>query len=333
MAKIVFQGYGCTGGLGDALIDLKVLYAIKQLYPNDELVYYYPETALPLFSKIAFIDTIINSCQISIEKIRELNPDVIIFTRRKGSFFRYLKTLHFKKVIVLPHFVSFVSKGLITPFPFFRGKKHFSDIHLKLVRAINPKHYDANIDKIDFSKVKDFLPTNETLSQAFFQSVNFAYKKVVAINAFSGYSESVAATNFFIKDWVNLAYELGKIYPEFLFVLLNFKQNLIQLHINETPNVRVFVNDDDLASLVSISSKFDFFITQVTGNSHLCDILQIPSLILVRKDGATYRMRGGLNKAACELFIVKAGWQKNYPQVLKTFTQKAKEKLENLKHN
>ena len=123
--------------------------------------------------------------------------------------------------------------------------------------------------------------------------MNFAYKKVIAINAFSGYSESVAATNFFIKDWVNLAYELGKTYPEFLFVLLNFKQNLIQLHINETPNVRVFVNNDDLASLVSISSKFDFFITQITGNSHLCDILQIPSLILVRKDGATYRMGGG----------------------------------------
>lgn len=293
MAKIVFQGYGCTGGLGDALVDLKVLYAIKQLYPNDELVYYYPEVALPLFSQIAFIDTIINSNKISIEEICALNPDIVIFTRRKGSFFRYLKTLHFKKVIVLPHFVSLMSKDLITPLPFFRGKKHFSDIHLKLVRAINPKHYDANIDKIDFSKVKDFLPKDENLSQAFFQSVNFPYKKVIGINAFSGYSESVAATNFFIKDWINLAYKLGKIYPEFLFVLLNFKQNLIQLNINETPNVRVFVNNDDLASLVSVSSKFDFFITQVTGNSHLCDILQIPSLILVRKDGATYRMGGG----------------------------------------
>lgn len=293
MAKIVFQGYGCTGGLGDALVDLKVLYAIKQLYPNDELVYYYPETALPLFSKIAFIDTIINSNQISIAELRKLNPDVIIFTRRKGSFFRYLKTLHFKKVIVLPHFVSFTSKDLITPFPFFRRKKHMSDIHLTLVRAINPKHYDKNIAQIDFSKVKEFLPKNETLSQTFFQSVKFAYKKVIGINAFSGYSESVAATNFFIKDWVNLAYELGKTYPEFLFVLLNFRQNLIQFHINETPNVRVFVNNDDLASLISISSKFDFFITQVTGNSHLCDILQIPSLILVRKDGATYRMGGG----------------------------------------
>lgn len=70
MAKIVFQGYGCTGGLGDALVDLKVLYTIKQLYPNDELMYYYPETALHLFSQIAFIDTIINSNKTSIEEIR-----------------------------------------------------------------------------------------------------------------------------------------------------------------------------------------------------------------------------------------------------------------------
>lgn len=69
MARIVFQGYGMNFGLGDALVDLKVLYAIKQLYPNDELVYYYSQTALPLFSKIAFIDTIINSRTTSISKI------------------------------------------------------------------------------------------------------------------------------------------------------------------------------------------------------------------------------------------------------------------------
>ena len=213
-----------------------------------------------------------------------LNPDIFITTHRKGSFFRYLKTLNFKKVIVLPHFVSFTSTKLASPFPFFRGKKHMSDIHLTLVRSINKKHYDKNITQIDFSKVKDFLPKDETLSQTFFQSISFAYKKVIGINAFSGYSESVAATNFFIKDWIDLAFELGKIYPEFLFILLNFKANPIQFNINETQNVRVFVNNDDLASLVSLSSKFDFFITQVTGNSHLCDILQIPSHNMVSKD-------------------------------------------------
>lgn len=119
MARIVFQGYGMNFGLGDALVDLKVLYAIKQLYPNDELVYYYPQTALPLFSKIAFIDTIIDSRTTSLDEIRAMNPDIFITIRRKGSFFRYLKTLRFKKAIVLPHFVSFFSRTLTTPFPFF----------------------------------------------------------------------------------------------------------------------------------------------------------------------------------------------------------------------
>ena len=293
MRKIIFHGYGCTGGLGDALVDLKVLYALKSLYPQDEILYYYPHTALNFFSKIGFIDTIINSNETSFEQLLPMKPDILISTRRKGSFFRHLKKLGFKKVIVLPHFVSFTSKNLICPAPFFRGKKHFSDIHLKLVRAIDAKHYDANIDKIDFGKVKDFLPKDENLSDIFFKSVNFAYKKVIGINAFSGYSEEIVACNFFVKTWIKMAFELGRTYPEFLFVLLNFKQNPIQFKLNESQNVRVFVNDEDLASLVSISSKFDFFITQVTGNSHLCDILQIPSLILINKDGATYRMGGG----------------------------------------
>lgn len=293
MGRIVFQGYGMNFGLGDALVDLKVLYAIKQLYPNDELVYYYPQTALSLFSKIAFIDTIIDSRSTLLDEIRAMNPDIFITIRRKGSFFRYLKTLRFKKAIVLPHFMSFFSRTLTTPFPFFRGKKHFSDIHLKLVRAINPKHYDTNIAQIDFDKMKEFLPKDENLTKPFFESVKFTYKKVIGINAFSGYSQSVVAANFFIKSWIDMACELGRTYPEFLFVLLNSKANAVQFNLTQSPNVRVFVNDENLASLVSVSSKFDFFITQVTGNSHLCDILQIPSLVLVNKDGATYRMTGG----------------------------------------
>lgn len=330
MAKIIFQGNGVCGGLGDALVDLKVLYAIKQLYPNDELVYYYPQTALPLFSKIAFIDTIINSNEVSYAKLRELNPDLVLLTTRKGSFFRYIKTLRFKKVIVLPHFVSFTSKAFITPFPFFRGKMHMSDINLKLVRMINKKHYDENIAKIDFSKIKDFLPKNENLTQSFFKNANFAYKKVIGINAFSGYSEEIAAANFYTREWVKLAFTLGRMYPDFLFVLLNFKHNFIQLNIQQSSNVRVFVNNDDLASLIALSSQFDLFITPVTGNSHLCDILQIPSLIFVRKDGSTYRMGGGGVNIHCEQFIVKAGWQKNYTHVFAQFSQKIKAKLENL---
>lgn len=333
MARIVFQGYGMNFGLGDALVDLKVLYAIKQLYPNDELVYYYPQTALPLFSKIAFIDTIIDSRTTSLDEIRAMNPDIFITIRRKGSFFRYLKTLRFKKAIVLPHFESFFSRTLTTPFPFFRRKMHWSDIALTLVRTINPKHYDANINKINFNKVKDFLPKNTALSDEFLQSVKFPYKKIIGINPFAQWSEQGTAMNFFTSSWLNLSFELAQLYPEFLFILMNFEKNRIQFHIQESQNLRVFVNNDDLVSLVDISSKLDLLMTPVTGNMHLCDVLQKPILaLIIEKD--TYRALGGggsyKREQPNEIISVKAGWQKEYQKVLHDFTQKAKLKCDML---
>ena len=129
-----------------------------------------------------------------------------------------------------------------------------ADINLKLVRAIDAKHYDANIAQVDFAKMKDFLPKDESLTKPFFESVKFAYKKVIGINAFSNNKESIGF-NFFPKHWLSLAYELALAYPEFLFVVLNFQKNAVQFRADELKNLRVFVNNDSIASLVSLSSR------------------------------------------------------------------------------
>ncbi|TQR60275.1 hypothetical protein [Campylobacter troglodytis] len=257
-----------------------------------------------------------------------MKPDILISTRRKGSFFRYLKKLGFKKLIVLPHFISLSSKNLSCPTPFFRGKKHFSDIHLKLVRAIDAKHYDTNIAKINSDKIKDYLPKDRSLMDKFYKSVDFPYKKIIGINAFSTHSTS-KANNFFLKSWLDLAFELGRTYSEFLFILLNFKQNPIQFQLNESQNVRTFINDDSIASLTSMSLSLDYFISVDTSNVHLCKLLQVPSLIFIDAS-ICYRMGGG----GCEFidnFVVKAGWQKNYQKTLQDFTQMSKERLDKLK--
>lgn len=166
-----------------------------------------------------------------------------------------------------------------------------SEIALKLVRAIDKKHYDKNIQKIDFTKVKDFLPQNSKLSDEFFKILP-NYEKVIGVNAFSNHSEFVGM-NFFTKDWIKLALELSKSYPNFLFILLNFKDNSIQFNILQNSNLKVFINDESIASLVSITKKLDYLITIDTGNLHLADILQIPTLALMKKLSA-YRFRGGL---------------------------------------
>ena len=139
--------------------------------------------------------------------------------------------------------------------------------------------------------MKDFLPKDESLTKPFFESIKFAYKKVIGINAFSNNKEGIGF-NFFPKHWLSLAYELALAYPEFLFVVLNFQKNAVQFRADELKNLRVFVNNDSIASLVSLSSRLDYLISIDTGNVHLCNVFQVPNFVFVDRV-ARYRFGGG----------------------------------------
>ncbi|EAH4837324.1 hypothetical protein OCH95_001638, partial [Campylobacter coli] len=148
------------------------------------------------------------------------------------------------------------------------------------------------------------------------------------INAFSNNSE-YRGFNFFIKDWIGLARQLSLKYPKFLFILLNFSTNSIQYNIDQNANLKVFCNNKNIASLVSISQKLDFLITVDTGNLHLCDILQIPTLAFT-SSLAAYRFGGGSYGGRFDKLIVKPAWQKEYRKIYEIFTKKAENNLENL---
>ncbi|HDZ5086151.1 TPA: hypothetical protein RTH03_001480 [Campylobacter jejuni] len=279
--------------------------------------------------KIPFIDeVIIYKDDYFFEKIQNENPQIFITTRRQGEYFKKLKHLNLKKCIVYPHFISIISKNLTTPLPFFRAKKHMSEIALKLVRAIDTKNFDENFNQIDFSKIKNLLPCDTRLSDNFFKQIDTKYEKIIGINAFSNNSE-YRGFNFFIKDWIKLAESLSLKYPKFLFILLNFSANSIQYNIKQNANLKVFCNNKSIASLVSISQKLDFLITIDTGNLHLCDILQIPTLAFT-SDLAAYRFGGGSYGGRFDNLIVKPGWQKEYRKIYEIFIKKAENNLENL---
>ena len=326
MAKIIFHDNGY--GLGDVLMCFKSLYAIKQLYPQYKLVFYYHWGSMQddFMKKLGLVDETIDARHTNLEELCAMKPEIFITTHRKGSFFKYLKRLNFKKIIAQPHFISLISRAFTTPLPHFKSSQYISDIYLQLVRMINTKHYDENIHKIDFSKIKELLPKEMALNEAFFKKVDFAYKKVIAINAFSN-SKEYHGFNFFTKDWVNLAFELGRVYPEFLFILLNFQKNPIQFNINQTQNVRVFINNDSIASLVGMTLNLDYLISIDTANVHLCNLLQVPNLVFIDKKSAS-KWGGGI---LLNTFTANFGWQKNYQKTLKAFTQEVKQRL-NLLH-
>lgn len=116
----------------------------------------------------------------------------------------------------------------------------------------------------------------------FFNKLDNKYEKIIAINPFANYSEFLGH-NFFPRQWINLAQNLALTYPKYLFVLLNFKHNTLRINIDESKNLKSFVNDESIASLFHFSSKLDYLISIDTGQVHVCDILQVPSLVLIHE--------------------------------------------------
>lgn len=134
--------------------------------------------------------------------------------------------------------------------------------------------------------------------------------------------------NFFTKDWLRMAFELSKEYPQFCFILLNFEKNSLEFKLFNPPsNLRVFVNNTKLSSLVAITKKLDFLISIDTGNVHLADILQIPSFVFIRKKIVSYRFCGGSYSGKYDQMAINIGWQKDYRKTYAQFMLKVKEKL------
>ena len=229
MKNIVFH----AGGFGDLFVCFKALYATKCLYPDYKLILFIDGFQDKNFLKnISFLDEVFFFNDFCTD-LKKLNPDIFISVRRSSTFFKELKRLNLKKVIVFPHFVSVTSSYFHTPRLFFRSKLHMSEINLKLVKAIDEKHYEENINKVNFSNLKSCLPYKSELSDAFFNKLDNKYEKIIAINPFSNCSEGVG-NNFLPRQWINLAQNLALTYPRYLFVLLNFKHNTLQINIDES---------------------------------------------------------------------------------------------------
>ncbi|EMG8705412.1 hypothetical protein V5Y92_001540 [Campylobacter upsaliensis] len=315
MRRIVFH----QNGFGDLLVCFKALYAIKCLYPKDKLILaqkgFYDESFL---KNIPFIDEIYTGGGGG-KDFENLKSDVFITNIRSSHFFKTLHKFQFKRIIAQPHLLSLLYH-FDTPLPYRRTKLHMSEIALKLVRVINKRHYDTNFSKINFKEVKNLLPSDDTLSEKFFNQ-NKQFSKIIALNIFGNQTENIGF-NPLPKTWLNLSQNLAKEHPEILFVLVNFTHNTLQFNLKEQANLKVFINNNSIASLVAFCKKLDGLISVDTGIVHLCDILQIPSLIFIPKH-TFYRFSGGSYGGVCDKFSQKNGYQKNYAKIMQNFYEKA----------
>ncbi|EAH9135969.1 hypothetical protein EXD60_03375 [Campylobacter upsaliensis] len=315
MRRIVFH----QNGFGDLLVCFKALFAIKCLYPNDKLILaqngFSDESFL---QNISFIDEIYTGGGGG-KDFENLKSDVFITNIRSSHFFKTLHKFQFKRIIAQPHLLSLLYH-FDTPLPYRRTKLHMSEIALKLVRVIDKKHYDTNFSKINFKEVKNLLPSDDTLSEKFFNQ-NKQFSKIIALNIFGNQTENIGF-NPLPRTWLNLSQNLAKEHPEILFVLVNFTHNTLQFNLREQANLKVFINNNSIASLVAFCKKLDGLISVDTGIVHLCDILQIPSLIFIPKH-TFYRFSGGSYGGVCDKFGQENGYQKNYAKIMQSFYEKA----------
>ncbi|HEF3527062.1 TPA: hypothetical protein R9108_001510 [Campylobacter upsaliensis] len=313
MRRIVFH----QNGFGDLLVCFKALYAIKCLYPKDKLILAQKGFSDESFlQNIPFIDEIYTGGGKDFENLKS---DIFITNIRSSHFFKTLHKFQFKRIIAQPHLLSLLYH-FDTPLPYRRTKLHMSEIALKLVRAIDKRHYDTNFSKINFKEVRNLLPSDTILSDEFFKQ-NTKFSKIIALNIFGNQTENIGF-NPLPRTWLNLSQNLAKEHPEILFVLVNFTHNTLQFNLREQANLKVFINNNSIASLVAFCKKLDGLISVDTGIVHLCDILQIPSLIFIPKH-TFYRFSGGSYGGVCDKFSQENGYQKNYAKIMQSFYEKA----------
>lgn len=93
-------------------------------------------------------------------------------------------------------------------------------------------------------------------------------------------------------------------------------------------NLKSFVNDESIASLFYFSSKLDYLISVDTGQVHICDILQVPSLVFIheivanRFGNSSYANVGG-GALLYDKFVLQDCWQKEYRKTYANFCKKA----------
>lgn len=271
--------------IGDNLVALNAIYAIKSLYPDCTLVVYTNSIGMELYEQFSFIDELFNMQTCSKAEIQKhINShcfDYIILTQANRWRCTLLNQTNCKKVISLLSLGSifklkfhtiFISRNLSSTPQYQRL--------LKLVREINPKHFDTYFPKIDFSPIK--LKTKQD-NQEFIDSFLAPYQdfsSLVMLNPFS----RTCSHNLKLQSWIYLAEKLAKLYPQTLFIIPTYEGNPIKFDFSsKLPNIAIFYNNSDLFNLIELISRLKLLISPSTGNAHIANNLNIPLLGLFSK--------------------------------------------------
>lgn len=154
-------------GLGDNVIAMEAIYALKQIHPNAKVVLFGVGGAMErLVSQVDFVDEYHSLegylPEESLPKINKYTYDYIIITKFYSHIFPLLPRLNARKIII-------ACKGANVLLPLLPRYRHIRLVPmrnlllqkvgirahcLKMVRAMDKKSYDERIKDIDFDKAR-----------------------------------------------------------------------------------------------------------------------------------------------------------------------------------
>lgn len=354
--------------IGDSIIALDSIYAIKALYPSAFLVVYTGDIGVRIFSKFDFIDEIVNIQNLSKEQIiKSLDSfafDYLILTqpnRRHTSiasasnakviisyamwhniFRRFWGNIFSTKI-----FGKIFSKHKIFSKIFYKsGFRQFKRIFysvafgstpnykrlLSLVREIDAPHYDSS--KIDFTPAR--FPPSPTHIEFVKQNLKIPKGYKILINPYSN-SSPISLTP---QGYATLATTLAKALPQAQIIVSSFegapKLPLESDSLNsegEAKNIHIFKNNHDLGNLIELVRSVDLLISPSTGTIHIADNLGIKIIGLYSK--RDMRLWLGKNMDKSSIIVLKTHYSKlkrsEESKIIETITQKTIEIINGLK--
>lgn len=153
MAKERIIAFHRANKVGDNVVAIKALYALKMLYPDFKLMVLTNGVGEALYRYLGFVDYLFDIDKSpEMAKVREIELEFLIITHKCPPNIALAKSLNVRKIIMYAHAYNLFVPRFQVIFP--RGIKshHESENLLCLVRAINKAHFDKNFPLIDFSQ-------------------------------------------------------------------------------------------------------------------------------------------------------------------------------------
>lgn len=344
--------------IGDSIIALDSIYAIKALYPSAFLVVYTGDIGVRIFSKFDFIDEIVNIQNLSKEQIiKSLDSfafDYLILTQPNRRHTSIASASNAKVIIsyAMWHnifrrfwgniFSTKIFGKIFRKCKFRQFKRVFYSVAfgntpnykrlLSLVREIDAPHYDSS--KIDFTPTR--FPHSHTHIEFLKQNLKITPKSCkILINPYSN-SSPISLTP---QGFSTLATTLAKALPQAQIIISSFegapRLPLEYDSLNseegggEARNIHIFKNNHDLGNLIELVRSVDLLISPSTGTIHIADNLGIKIIGLYSK--RDMRLWLGKNMDKSSMIVLKTHYsklkQKQESKIIETITQKTIEIL------